>query len=439
MSLERYIDRTSRPHPSRSSSVGTNITTSSAETPRISNVNGRLVPSSFRRTTAHARPPSQVAFTNTLRNNNHTSSLASSTTASDLRPYLQQAASKKKQKESLDDSLTDSTNSMTEEDSNHDDENEEDTPPEAALRLQYGENNNRTSSSNRNDSIKTSDNAPFQKEPTIAVIPTATPINDDIMTSIPLGNMTSIPEEEDENEEEQQVVSTTQTSCCNYRKGVVIANIVWIIIKVVTIALIATGIYGDFLYGDAQELPIDEDPFPTGNSTSVVDHVGGRPFPPKDDTFDQGAGQMIFAHPKNDAITSQASDNFVIPPANDGGLDKYETAELLLAAVSILWCLVAIVGATCYRNTILVGMNVAWMFIAFVISWIVLPRIQCSDENVVCQDDPLVRVAITLGVGLLTILFIIPHIGFIMQVKRGQKGETTATNDGNRREQGDVV
>jgi hypothetical protein len=148
--------------------------------------------------------------------------------------------------------------------------------------------------------------------------------------------------------------------CCDYRRAVIIINMVFGVLEALLLILLATGTYGLYHYNG-------------GGSTSLANEY------------------------------------------------SYETIEIIFGGISIILSSVAIFGA-CYYKIILVGLNVLWLVVAYVLG-IIFAVQYCSEFRDNCGDyyycTCTLNVGSVIGAGVVMCLYVYPHIGFIVQVYKG--------------------
>lgn len=159
--------------------------------------------------------------------------------------------------------------------------------------------------------------------------------------------------------------------CCDYRRAVIIVNLVIIILEAIVFILAATGSLG-----------------------------------------------------------------YVVDTGAEGTdlLDKYSTTEMIFSAVSIVLCGVAIGGAYSY-NIIMVGLNVLWLVVGYVLGIFLVINF-CNDycdewEAYYDNSDNYascycyVNGAAMVLAAVVMVLWIYPHVGFIVQVRKGVMSKDT--------------
>ena len=106
----------------------------------------------------------------------------------------------------------------------------------------------------------------------------------------------------------------------------------------------------------------------------------------------------------------------------DDFIKKYEIIEVVFSVVSVILGIGAIVGAFKY-NSFFVGLNALWIFVGFV-AGIIISVTACNsweekDDSYYdyeCAGPPVIAYVISFVI----IAFILyPHIGFIVEVKKG--------------------
>jgi hypothetical protein len=153
--------------------------------------------------------------------------------------------------------------------------------------------------------------------------------------------------------------------CCDYRRAVIIVNIVIMILEAIVLILVATGMLGYYIYGG-----------------------------------DEGSDL----------------------------LGKYETIEMVFSAISIVMSAVAIGGAYLY-SSIMVGLNVVWLVVGYGLGiWLGLNY--CNDYCDAWEDyyddyygyaycTCSVNGVAAIMAAVAMVIWIYPHVGFIVQVRKG--------------------
>jgi hypothetical protein len=167
--------------------------------------------------------------------------------------------------------------------------------------------------------------------------------------------------------------------CCDFRRAVVICNVLMIIFELVILVFLVTGILDKYYVALESEM-----------NTTVL-------------------------------------------------MDKYERLQILLCGISVLLSSIAIVGALCY-NTILVGINGLWLLVEYILG-IALVLLSCNDycqdyivelENRTATDPLFIpyctcslSIPLMIASGVAICLWIYPHVGFIVQVHKGVMSRET--------------
>lgn len=151
--------------------------------------------------------------------------------------------------------------------------------------------------------------------------------------------------------------STCCGCCCDYRRAVIIVNIVIGILEAILLILVAVGNTNVSVAGDGREIP-----------------------------------------------------------------SQYQKIEMIFSGISILLSALAIAGAYTY-NIILVALHALWLVTAFVLG-IFFSLEYCNDYCDTYNDDFYgctcgVNVLTLLASGVVMCLFVYPHVGFIIQVRKG--------------------
>lgn len=150
--------------------------------------------------------------------------------------------------------------------------------------------------------------------------------------------------------------------CCDFRRAVIITNIIIIILEVVVLILVATGTFSLSLY--------QEDVEEVDSSISV----------------------------------------------------RYEKIEIIFSGVSVALSGFAIVGA-CLYSSFAVGLNALWLLIAYVLGFVF--GTQYCNDYCDAYEDPYYSCTCSLNgftvfvSAVVMVLFVYPHIGFIVQVEKG--------------------
>eukprot|EP00544_Gedaniella_sp_CCMP2646_P009415 CAMPEP_0202481890 /NCGR_PEP_ID=MMETSP1361-20130828/1356_1 /ASSEMBLY_ACC=CAM_ASM_000849 /TAXON_ID=210615 /ORGANISM="Staurosira complex sp., Strain CCMP2646" /LENGTH=250 /DNA_ID=CAMNT_0049109531 /DNA_START=13 /DNA_END=763 /DNA_ORIENTATION=- len=101
---------------------------------------------------------------------------------------------------------------------------------------------------------------------------------------------------------------------------------------------------------------------------------------------------------------------------------QYQKIEMIFSGISILLSTLAIAGAYTY-NIILVSLHALWLVTAFVLG-IFFSLEYCNDYCDTYNDDFYactcgVNIPTLLASGVVMCLFVYPHVGFIIQVRKG--------------------
>lgn len=102
----------------------------------------------------------------------------------------------------------------------------------------------------------------------------------------------------------------------------------------------------------------------------------------------------------------------------DEFMNKYETMEIIFSVVSIILGIAAIVGARIF-NTFLVGANAFWLIAGIILNAVISMQMckewQDQGAEYTCQTPyGLFVIAV-----IIVLLFVYPHVGFIVEVKKG--------------------
>lgn len=192
--------------------------------------------------------------------------------------------------------------------------------------------------------------------------------------------------------------------CCDFRRAVIIVNVLIILLEAILLVLVATGVFGKVM------LKLD------------------------------GGSNHAFL------------------------MDKYNRIQMIFSGISALLSLVAIVGAANY-STVMVGINAVWLLVEYVLG-IVLVLSYCNnycneylaavmedeqnatltmltgrfnhlqfeyEQNASATNGPLqilycacsLNIPVTIAAGVAMCLWIYPHVGFIVQVRRGIMSKET--------------
>lgn len=160
--------------------------------------------------------------------------------------------------------------------------------------------------------------------------------------------------------------------CCDFRRAAIIMNIVIIILEIVAVILVASGYLGSYLYGEN-----------TGSNA----------------------------------------------------LGKYETIEMIFSAASIVLSGIAIGGAILF-NIWWVALNIIWLIVGFILA--IVSSLQYCDDYCDWYTDYYddlsyydsyctcsINVASVMVAAAFMIIWIYPHVGFIMEVRNGIMSKET--------------
>jgi len=154
--------------------------------------------------------------------------------------------------------------------------------------------------------------------------------------------------------------------CCDYRRAVIICDIVVFVLELIALILLATGVANIY--------------------------------------YDDEGGEELEEH-----------------------MEDYVLVEIIFSAISMVLAAVAIYGAMTY-NVYLVGLNAVWLLVGCILG-VVLAVNACNewedkdtgDTDYQCE----VRAPGIVIAFIITLLWIYPHVGFIVEVSQGiLTGET---------------